>query len=512
MACLRALIRAGLKPTLIDIGDRLPEAQQSAVGRMSALMPEQWDADDRALVTANPTLFDADVPKKMVFGSEYYFGGDRPFSPIDTVPGMPSPSFARGGFSVAWGAALLPASDEDLQDWPIRRSDLEPSYARVLADMPLSAVDDELAAAFPLYKEAPHALPLASEVGAFLADLPAARGGKDAFVSGRARLAVDAALCRLCGYCLSGCVYGAIYATDSDLTRLERAGRVQSLEGWAVTDLSEDDGGVAVAMRHASSGETQRKRFDRVFLAAGAIQSTRIVLASLRLYDRTLILKDSQKFIMPLLRLKRSPLSWPRSIALAAAFIDFKVPGLSEHWVHAQVSSVNDYVLRRLRIEPGARSLRASVLAPLYERLLVAWCGLHSDHSSGIALTLTPTLRDGLPVLRVRPQRRPDGARIVRRVANHLTRRLMPARTLGITPALVLGRPGSGNHHGGTLPMRERPRERLDTDTLGRISEWRRVHVVDGAILPSIPATTLALVQMANADRIASAVAAGAAA
>lgn len=512
-ACIKALIRAGLRPTLIDIGERLPDAQQAAIDRMSELPAEQWDAADRALITANPTLFDADVPKKMVFGSEYYFGGDRPFSPVDTVPGIPSPSFARGGFSVAWGAALLPTNDDDLRDWPISRSDLESSYRRILADIPLSASDDGLRVAFPLYKDSPKPLPPTGEVTSLLSDLEAAIGRRDDFVFGRARLAVEAERCRLCGLCLSGCVYGAIYSTDGDLTRLQAAPtKLQTIEGWAVVELHEENNGVTVDLRHALSGEARRERFDRVFLAAGAIQSTRIVLASLKLLDHTVILKDSQKFIMPLLRRRRSPLSWPRSVALAGAFLDFKVPRLSEHWVHAQVSAVNDYVLTRLKIDLATPSLRASVLAPLYERLLVAWCGLHSDHSSGIALTLTSTMRDGLSVLRLRPQKRPDAERIVRRTARHLARRLLPSRTLGVTPALIMGRPGSGNHYGGTLPMRQRRRERLDTDTLGRLADWRYIHVVDGAIAPSIPATTLALLQMANADRIASAVAAGEAA
>ena len=512
IACLKALIRAGLTPTLIDVGERLPEGRKAAVERMAAAPAEQWDAADRALVTENPTLFDTDVPKKMVFGSEYYFGGDRAFSPLDSLPGMPSASFARGGFSVAWGAALLPADDADLADWPLRRHDLEAAYRRVLADMPLSAAEDGLAAAFPLYKSAPVPLPLANDVASLLDDLPAASRNAAAapFVFGRARLAVDAARCRLCGLCLSGCVYGAIYSTEHDLARLQQAGRLESMEGWAAVELHEDESGVTVEMQHAGSGEPRREKFARVFLAAGAIQSTRIVLASLRLFDRTLVLKDSQKFIMPLLRLRRSAMSWPRSVTLAGAFLEFKVPGLSQHWVHAQVSGVNDYVLRRLKIDPDRGSLRARALAPLYERLLIAWGGLHSDHSSAINLTLTSTTRDGLPILRLRPKKRPEAARIVRRVARHLARRLLPSRTLGITPALIVGRPGSGNHYGGTLPMRMAPRDRLDTDTLGRIAEWRRIHVVDGAILPSIPATTLALLQMANADRIATAVAAGA--
>jgi hypothetical protein len=40
---------------------------------------------------------------------------------------------------------------------------------------------------------------------------------------------------------------------------------------------------------------------------------------------------------------------------------------------------------------------------------------------------------------------------------------------------------------------------------LGRPNHWLRIHVVDGSVLPSVPATTFALVQMANADRIATA-------
>lgn len=508
MATVKALIRAKLVPTLIDVGERLPDSRQSVVERMAALSPEQWDADDRALITNNPTLFDADVPKKFVFGSDYYFGGDREFSPTDITPGMPSPSFARGGFSVAWGAALLPANDDDLKDWPIGRRELEPSYRRVLSDIPLSAEDDALSVEFPLYSSTAKPLPLAPDVRSFLGDLQAAGGGTDAtrFLSGRARLAVSAEQCRLCGLCLSGCVYGAIYSTDHDIPRLQAGNHLRTIEGWAVVALREDDAGVTVEMRHASSGEPRSERFDRVFLAAGAIQSTRIVLASLRLFDHTIILKDSQKFILPLIRLRRQPIKWPHTIALAGAFLEFKVPGMSDHWVHGQVSGVNDYVLRRLKIDPENWSLRALALAPFYERLLVAWCGLHSDHSSGIALTLTSTMRNGLPNLRLRPHRRPDLKRVVRRVARHLARRLLPTGTLGITTALIIGRPGSGNHYGGTLPMRKQPRERLDTDVLGRIGAWRRIHVVDGAILPSIPATTLALVQMANADRIASAV------
>ena len=50
--------------------------------------------------------------------------------------------------------------------------------------------------------------------------------------------------------------------------------------------------------------------------------------------------------------------------------------------------------------------------------------------------------------------------------------------------------------------MSERPGE-LESDLLGRPAGFRRVHVVDASVLPSLPATTITLSLMANAQRIA---------
>jgi len=51
--------------------------------------------------------------------------------------------------------------------------------------------------------------------------------------------------------------------------------------------------------------------------------------------------------------------------------------------------------------------------------------------------------------------------------------------------------------------MRERPRD-FESDALGRPRGLSRVHVVDAAVFPTIPATTITYTAMANAHRIAS--------
>jgi hypothetical protein len=52
------------------------------------------------------------------------------------------------------------------------------------------------------------------------------------------------------------------------------------------------------------------------------------------------------------------------------------------------------------------------------------------------------------------------------------------------------------------MPMRRARIDLLDSDVLGRIRPWQRVHVIDSFVLPSLPGTTIALLTMANARRI----------
>jgi len=177
------------------------------------------------------------------------------------------------------------------------------------------------------------------------------------------------------------------------------------------------------------------------------------------------------------------------------------VPSISTHWVHAQISSINDYVFRRLRVAPWKGGVRRWLLSPLLERTLIAWCGLHSDHSSSIALSLHRK-REG-SVLRLRPQINAMARSHARSAARQLARFVGRGQIIALTPVMMLGKPGGGNHFGGSLPMRCSPQAPLETDSLGRLAAVSRCYVVDGSVLPSIPATTMALLLMANADRIA---------
>src|SRR5262249_42921181 len=133
------------------------------------------------------------------------------------------PSFARGGFSTVWGAAVLPFRAEEIADWPIRLSDLEPHYRKVLEFTPLAGTPDALETLFPLYSEKPQRLPASRQAAGLLRHWESRRERLNAsgILFGQARLAVrnedDSRRCRACGLCLYGCPYGCIYSSDQTL-------------------------------------------------------------------------------------------------------------------------------------------------------------------------------------------------------------------------------------------------------------------------------------------------------
>lgn len=507
LACAQALINRGLKPDVLDAGQNLPPAQAQLVERLRAQASSGLSQEDRARVAANDSLGRGKVPKKRVFGSDYYMATARPEAPLEVATSLPCGSFAKGGYSVAWGGAILPTHADDMADWPIRPADLEASYRRALALMPVSMREDDLAAHFPLLAT-PSAPPLAipQQAQHILNALRRVKSTSDApFLAGASRLAVDSAGCTYCGMCLSGCVYGKIFSSAAVFDRLHADAKLSYRNGMLVLAFRQVEGGVELDLHNIADETRTTERYDKVFLAAGAIQSTRIVMQSLSLFNTPVLLKDSQKYILPLLQWRRTKLEWPDINALASLFVDFKQPDFSPHWFHAQLSAISDLVLQGMGVDPGKQTWRKTLLQPGYERMMIAWGGLHSSLSSALRLVLEPGSAPGeASRLRITPEENPATRAACRAVIRHLAARLLPHGVLGLAPLALIGEPGEGNHFGASMPMRAHSAPQgLSTDLLGRLPGHPAVHIVDGAVLPAIPATTIALLQMANADRIA---------
>jgi choline dehydrogenase-like flavoprotein len=494
LAAAQALVARGIVPEIVDIAALPPQPARDLRQSLAAAAVGDWPAASVAAAQANETT-GAAVPRKRYFGSDYVYAGAG-----EGVAGDgPTPSRAFGGYSSIWGAAVAEPHAADLGEWPAECRPDAGRIARIRRGLPASGNGTTI--------------PYGPQMAALQRDAACAPA-TDAIVT-VAGLAVAAATgdvdhpvaCNGCGMCLSGCPYGSIFSTIGAFERLERAGRIRIRRGVRVVALRENDRGLRIEGIDLQSGGSYAENFDSVFLAAGAIASTRIVMRSLDLFGSDVELLDSQKILLPILRRSAPADALARTgPTLAGLFVELPPGPVSPFWTHMQITGVNPMLLAHLGIgpDPHRGAWRKALLAPLLARLMVGWAGLHSDLSGRLVLRLDANGPGG-DTLHVAARRRGPTKAAAAAAVRALRAALRPTGSHVPPFGWRIARPGEGNHVGGSLPMRVGPaRQRLSSDPLGRPQGFRRLHVVDASGFPSIPSTTMLLLTMANADRIAS--------
>lgn len=473
IACAAALLARGRAVKMLDAGLQLEPERQAVREAMAAKPKAEWTAAERALVAP---VTGSGVPEKLSYGSDYPYRG--------SPPGALRGSYAQGGLSNVWGSAILPWRARDMPGWPVSAEELAPGYAAATRLLPLSAKTDDLATEWPLFGTPGGMLPPGQQAERLLAALQAKRDDlrRAGVQFGAARLAVEAKPCILCGACLAGCPRELIHSARHSLPALQAAG-LEYAPCIRVRRLEETPEGVKI------TADGQILEANRVFLAAGALNSTEIMLRSLGRTEA--MLKDSQYFILPLLQAGSSPgVAQAALHTLAQLFIEIDDPAISPHGVHLQLYGYSDVLAAAVHAK-----LPSWAATRLLERMMVIQGYLHSTHSGRLRLRLEA---DGLAV---RPEQNPETTRRLRTLGRKLRGMAGAMRAWPVMAMLQQTEPGRGFHTGGSFPMSATPAPG-ETDRLGRPAGTSRIHMVDAAVLPSIAATTITLTAMANAWRI----------
>jgi choline dehydrogenase-like flavoprotein len=510
-AAAHAFSDAGRSVTVLDAGDRIEPGGMEVSDALARSEPEDWPPELVRRAGGTFPVGIKHVPLKPVYGSLFPYALNDPDLPVVTEAAETLPSLAYGGLSNSWGASMLPFRQRDIADWPISLVELEPHYEAVLRFVPVAAQHDELSATLPLYTDSPGTLRRGPQAKALLGHMRrhAAALSAAGFTFGASRLALVTSAghsrrCRHCGMCLHGCPYGSIYNASHTLDALVRIGRVDYRGGIYVDRLTRSASSVTIDFHERRHPDRRGKlSASRVLVACGAISSTRLMLESTGHTSLSRKLHDSRYFMIPMLTLRAVPISVAtQGNTLAQVFLEFEDARIFRHPVHMQLYGYNDIMLSALSQRISLSDARLErLLHPMLGRLVVIQGYLHSADSPGLTIS-----RDASRI-RIVGEDEVLGATRVRKLMRRL---LAAARPLGMLPVpslLQIGRPGKSNHVGGSLPMRRRPGE-LETDTLGRLPDWDRVHVIDASLFPSMPATTVTLSAMANAHRIATLIAA----
>jgi choline dehydrogenase-like flavoprotein len=500
-----------LKITVIDIGLRLEADRQSAVDTLAAEDPSEWD--DRILQRISKPAVTSTikgVPEKRSYGSNY------PFRDVAQLDGLTAAddvttsvvSAAYGGFSTVWGSQLMPFTASTFETWPISASDMQPHYQAITSQVPFAAEDDDLADRFPLMGH-PAPLPEMSPrslwaLEAYARHRPVLR--EMGISMGKARLAFDAARCVRCGLCMTGCPYGLIYSSSQTFDALRRSNRVTYHSGLLALKVAEGPDKAFVIAKELATGRTHRFEADRIYIACGAMATTRLVANSLSLFGVDLTMGESQQFALPMLSFRATgdprgePTFTLNQFNMIVA-LDQRGIDISQLHFYTYNSAFTEALPFPLR---GRAADRARV--QLLRRLSVVLGYLPSWRSPTLHVNVRRSSNnEEMPELHVSRSAPPAGRNAMLRMV--LTRVVRSARLLDLYPLLPSLRLSAGAksyHVGGSFPHTVDGSRTVGSDRLGRVGPWLRIHLLDASVFPNVPATTFTLTIMANAHRIAS--------
>ena len=415
-------------------------------------------------------------------------------------------SLARGGLANAWGAGVFRYTARDLDGFPIGSEDLAPCFDEVTRHLGVSGVNaDDLE---PYFERDDHLQPPIRLSPLFSDLLNRYERSKELFARsrvaiGRSRLAV---LTRphngRTPFAYDNLEFfrphdPAVYTPAYTVDELIASNAIEYRSHRLVVRYRERDDGVEVEARNLESEQVETWRGRALCLAAGALNTTRIVLHSNGDYDTRLPLLDNPMACIPFVDVRRIGTAFEsHETSLAQLNVVAEEDGrLAQGSLYGTAGPLRSDFLFELPLSARANRMWARYVGPATVFLMLFY-GRDPDPSSGVRLQPSGELDVRMASEPPHHQLEDRLIRLFRRIG-FLSHRAMIQR-----PAV-----GSALHFAGTLPMSATP-ARYPTDRDGRLAGTSRVHIVDGACLPRLPAKNATLTIMANALRIGRKVAA----
>lgn len=410
-------------------------------------------------------------------------------------------SLARGGLANAWGAGAYRFSKNDIEGWPVDLAEFAPFYEELTAHIGIAGDNDDLAFYFGEEKGLLPPLQLSGLAARLLGRYEAKREffQRRGIRIGRPRLAVATVPHRgRPAYDYRNLEFyepynPAIYNPASTLEELIRAGQVTYRPGYLALSFREQGSHVEVAATNLKTNETERFCARKVFLAAGALNTARIVLRSSEDFQTRLPILDN-------------PMSCILLFDLAGLG---KAPDLGEGSL-AQLNLIYDDPPTGRRFQGSLYGTNGPLRSDtLFQSPLAASSHLACARVLSQAMALLMLFYPDRPSESRRLSLQPSGALEVAyepeprgEVEARLIAALRGARLFGSRGWCQYPPPGTSLHFAGSLPMKAKP-GRYETDANGRLFGTNRVYISDAACFPTLPSKNHTLTIMANAMRIA---------
>jgi len=396
-------------------------------------------------------------------------------------------SYAEGGLANAWGAQVYRFMREDLAGFPITEDELAPHYDTLTREIGISGVEDDLRR---FHGPATGLLPPLelTALGRRVLEKYGEPFRREGVFIGRPRLAVRNPTYENLEFFKPR--IPAVYTPAFTLGSMVKRGEIEYAPGHLVDGFRETDDGVEV---RSGSGTFRAKR---LILALGALNTARLVLDSEGDRESRLPILENPCSFAPLVMPSRIGMPIERRSFYAQLNLFYSGP-LWKEPVVGMIYGVEG-LLRSDLLFQFPLAARGCLAAARWVLPAMAVLQVFYPDDPDPAQTLRLDGRGDLVI-----DFAPRAPGIVER---HLLNVLRRSGLRGSTRHIRQGRPGASVHYAGSLPMREKPLKRYETDRNGLLFGKRRVHVADAATFPRLPAKNLTFTIMANALRIGEAV------
>lgn len=447
---------------------------------------------------------------------QFLIEGAERFLPVDSEDFLPMESLALGGLGSGWGLGCCVFSAPELQKAALPQDAMRDAYQVVASRIGISGADDD---ARPYTYDGLHgvqpALPMDPTAAALYAGYSRKRAALHAgdFSLGRPALAL---LSRDRDGRRASARNDMEFYSDAGqsawrpwiaIERLRNNPRFTYAPNTLVTRFEEGEDGVRVMCLNMQTGQEVVHRCRTLVLASGTLGSARIVLRSMRVPGATLPLLCNGYSYVPCIVPSRIGRAMPdRNIGLCQLVLFHDPRRAGDDIAMASLYTYRSLLLFRILRESGLNFKDARpIMRYLLSGLIIM--GIHHPESYGPEKFVRLDADANAPTGdRLHVRFRPAQAETDRMSARE--RGYMRAmRAMGAWPVKRL-RPGSGSsiHYAGTLPFAQDGRP-FTLDPTGRLGGTRNVYVADGSGFRYLPAKGLTLSLMANAHRVAHALA-----
>ena len=430
------------------------------------------------------------VPNAKDCNSSFYAYGLNDFRwNVNLISERICSSHAYGGFSKVWSGSILRPRDEDLVDWPLESIPSDSDYSEIIKSLNVYCEKDELNDLFPLNGiqkiKNPDRKIYIGKSRIALAKIKDQTKNRKAIPFDSSRIFSEWIEKKLIKY------FGD--------TRLIYVRKIENILEAHFDNL----------------GSKIIKKYDQIFLGAGCVNTTAIVDRSLyrsgtRIYKLKLVPHLVQGLLkIPLINSEYAEkLGMHDDYGLTRFFLESKNRNTGNFWSHTQIGPINKLIIKRIFRKEN--NFIYTLLSSIFSVFRFSLTLFHSNLREEVTMKIsTKNEKNSFSqTIQIEENDYSCSKNMYRSTKLALLSKFF---RLGLIPipfslwiSKVLLKNSLGIHHfGGSLPMSKFSRKKSYCNPSGELFNLKGTFVIDTSSFPSIPGSTIGLLTMANAYRIA---------